>query len=70
MPKQRNETKPKNEPKTIQVAFRLEPSLVARLDRHAKRMAERTPGLSYTRVDAVKALLTKALAEEEGKDRG
>ena len=58
--------------KTRQIAFRLEPSLVKRLDAHAKRMTEATPGLEFTRVDALKALLAPALdaAEAAAKKRG
>lgn len=57
--------------KTVQVAFRLDPELVARLDRHAERMSEAMPGLTFSRVDALKALLVPALdaAERATKKR-
>ena len=55
------------QPKTIQVAFRLEPELVARLDKHAERMTQAMPGLTFSRVDALKALVVPALdAAERG----
>jgi hypothetical protein len=41
-------------------------SLIARLDRHVERMSKENPGLDFTRVDAVRSLLTRALDEIEG----
>lgn len=55
--------------KTTQVAFRLPDALVARLDRHAERLSKQHPGLEFTRVDAVRTLLTRALDEIEATDR-
>lgn len=49
------------------VAFRMPPELVARLDRHADRMSKATPGLTFTRTDAIRSLLTKALDDVETK---
>ena len=49
-----------NEP-TVQCAFRLPASLVERLDDYAKRMGDDQPGLTFTRADAVRVLLTRAL---------
>jgi hypothetical protein len=46
---------------TTQVAFRLADRLLARVDRHAKRMSREQRGVVFTRVDAVRDLLTRAL---------
>lgn len=46
---------------TTQVAFRLADRLLARVDRHAKRMSKENRGVEYTRVDAVRDLLARAL---------
>jgi hypothetical protein len=51
---------------TQQVAFRLPDSLVARLDRHVERMTKENPGLDFSRADAVRSLLTRALDQIEG----
>ncbi len=51
---------------TTQVAFRLPDSLIARLDRHVERMTKEHPGLDFTRADAVRSLLTRALDQIEG----
>ena len=51
---------------TTQVAFRLPDSLIARLDRHVERMGKEHPGLDFTRADAVRSLLTRALDQIEG----
>lgn len=53
---------------TTQVAFRLSDRLLARVDRHAKRMSKLDRGVEYTRVDAVRALLTQALDTIEGNE--
>lgn len=50
---------------TTQVAFRLPESLLKRLDRHAERLSQEHPGLTFTRVDALRTLLTRALDEVE-----
>lgn len=55
---------------TVAVAFRVPLHLVHRLDQHAKRMGQHTPGLVYSRVDALKVLLTKALDQEEQRTGG
>ncbi len=52
---------------TQQVAFRLPADLVKRLDRHAKRLEEAAPGMTFTRADVVRVLLTKGLDEAETK---
>ena len=47
---------------TEQIAIRLPESLLRRVDRHVKRLRERTQlGISVTRADAVRALLIQAL---------
>lgn len=53
---------------TTQVAFRLPDSLIARLDRHVERMSKEHPGLDFTRADAVRSLLTRALDHIEGSN--
>lgn len=50
---------------TEQVAFRLPKALVARLDAYAARLEEEQPGMSFTRTDVVRVLLTKALDATE-----
>ncbi len=52
------------------VAFRLDAELLERLQAHAERMSKAMPGVQFSRTDAVRALLLKALeAEESPKDR-
>jgi hypothetical protein len=46
---------------TTQVAFRLADRLLSRIDRHVKRMSKEERGVEFTRVDAVRDLLTRAL---------
>jgi hypothetical protein len=50
---------------TIQCAFRLEESLVKRLDNYAQEMGKAQPGVRFTRADAVRALLVTALDQVE-----
>lgn len=57
--------KSRTEPETVQIGMRLPVELVKRLDEHIERLQERTPGVSFSRTDAMKALLTKALEQEE-----
>lgn len=54
---------------TTQVAFRLPESLLDRLDVHLERMVRDHPGLEFTRVDAVRTLLARALDAAESADR-
>jgi len=54
------EEEPMAEP-TQQVAFRLPVSLVESLDAYAKQMSKEQPGIDFTRADAVRVLLTRAL---------
>lgn len=52
------------------VAFRLDAELLERLQAHAERMSKAMPGVEFSRTDAVRALLLKALdAEERGPKR-
>lgn len=51
--------------KTIQTAFRLPPELIRRVDGHAKYLRD-TTGMTVSRCDALRALLTEAL-EKRGK---
>jgi hypothetical protein len=53
---------------TTQVAFRLADRLLARVDRHARRLGREHPGVAYTRADAVRDLLTFALEKLEATD--
>jgi hypothetical protein len=50
---------------TEQTALRLSPELLARIDGFLSRMREQTPGVGFTRADAIRVLLTKALDAEE-----
>ena len=50
---------------TKQVAFRLDEKLLRRVDSYAKKMGAATPGLEFSRVDAVRFLLTHALNDLE-----
>jgi hypothetical protein len=52
-----------NEP-TKQVAFRLPESLVKRIDGYAAALSRAQPGIEFTRADAVRVLLTRALDAE------
>src|SRR5262249_42987911 len=51
--------------KSTLVAFRLENELIKRLDAYAKRLEGERPGLKVARVDAVRVLLLRALADVE-----
>lgn len=57
---------------TEQVAFRLPKSLVESLDAYAARLAKEQAGMTFTRTDVVRILLTRALAESapKGKTKG
>jgi antitoxin component of RelBE/YafQ-DinJ toxin-antitoxin module len=46
-----------------QVGFRFDEDLVERIDAYAQKMAREMPGLTFTRADAVRVLLEKALAD-------
>lgn len=51
------------------VAFRLDVTLLARLDAHAARMSAATPGVTFTRSDVVRVLLLQGLDTAEGARR-
>lgn len=51
--------------KTQHVAARLPHGLLQRLDAYAARVGETIPGTTFTRADAIRVLLTKALDAEE-----
>ncbi|MBV8760122.1 MAG: hypothetical protein JO257_22715 [Deltaproteobacteria bacterium] len=51
------------------VAFRLDEKIVKDLDAHARRMSAATPGVTFTRADALRALLIPALAAAEAADK-
>lgn len=46
-------------------ATRLPHDLLERIDRYVERKNAETPGLAFTRADAIRVLLTKALDDEE-----
>lgn len=54
---------------TTQVAFRFSDRLLARVDRHAKRLSKAERGVTYTRADAVRDLLLRALDVVEGESK-
>ena len=60
---------PKSTEPGEQLAFRLPKALIARLDKHAERLAKENPGLEFTRTDVVKTLLTRALDDIEATDK-
>lgn len=60
---------PKSTEPGEQLAFRLPKTLIARLDKHAERLAKEHPGLEFTRTDVVKTLLTRALDDIEAGDK-
>ncbi|MEJ7598464.1 MAG: hypothetical protein WKG01_11185 [Kofleriaceae bacterium] len=51
-----------------QIAVRLSDRLIARIDRHAKRLAKDARGVQFTRTDAIRDLLMLALESIDGKD--
>ena len=50
---------------TKQVTFRLDEDLLGRVDAYADQMTRNTPGVQFSRVDAVRFLLTHALDKLE-----
>lgn len=56
---------PKKPDPMVQSNFRLPQSLLDRVDSHARRIEEATPGITCSRVDALKALLIYALQKLE-----
>jgi hypothetical protein len=67
--KSKEEPDQKSSEQTEQLAFRLPKSLVDRLKTHVERMNNMLPGMSFTRVDAVRTLLTKALDDVEAEEK-
>ena len=53
---------------TTQIAVRLTDRLLARIDRHAKRLGKEQRGVQFNRTDAVKDLLVRALDAVENKE--
>ncbi len=55
----------------VMYTFRLQPSLIARLDAHAERLSAATPGLTISRTNALRIIVTSALdtAERKAKER-
>ena len=51
--------------KTEQVAIRMEEELLARIDAHVGAMGEQMPGATFTRADAIRALILKGLGANE-----
>ena len=54
-------TQKKDRHKNKLCAFRLSPEIIERLDNYVKVMGMQTPGMNFTRSDAVRVLLTTAL---------
>lgn len=56
----------------VRVAFRWDARLVDRIDAYAERVRADMPGLAFTRTEAVRVLLEKALAlvESEAPPKG
>ena len=52
---------------TQQTAFRLPTALLARLDQYGARLRAEHPGMTVTRADVVRMLLTKALDEADSR---
>jgi len=47
----------------IQCAFRLAPELVEEIDAYVKVLEKKQPGIKFTRADAVRVLLLRALRQ-------
>lgn len=56
-----------NEDEKVRVAFRWDSELVDRIDAYAEHVREQMPGLTFTRTEAVRVLLEKALAIVESE---
>lgn len=50
-----------------QVSFRLPADLVDRIEAHARRLQANAPGMTVTRADVVRMLLTRAIVEAEAE---
>ena len=60
-------TKDDDEREQVRVAFRWDARLVDRIDAYAERVRADMPGLAFTRTEAVRVLLEKALATVEAE---
>ena len=54
----------------VRVAFRWDADVVRRIDKYAERVRADMPGLTFTRTEAVRVLLEKALAQVEEEPSG
>ncbi len=54
----------------VRVAFRWDAALVERIDAYAERVRADMPGLAFTRTEAVRVLLEKALSVVEAEAGG
>ncbi len=63
---QRNATQ-RNAVEPAPVGVKLPPHLLERLDAHVSRMREATPGVDFTRSDAIRTLLLFGLDAVESK---
>lgn len=61
-------TKRTDTAKSIQVAVRMTPDLLKRLDAHVERMREAQPGLEPNRADAIRVLLAEGLEQAEASN--
>jgi len=68
--KGRSPMTPRSKERGTQLAFRLPEELVERIDTHVKRLGRDNPGLDFTRTDAVRSLLVRALDDVEAGDKG
>jgi len=57
-------------PVTVITSFRLPAAMLKRLDRYAVELARTRPGETFSRADAVRILLARALAEVEALGHG
>jgi len=55
---------------TKQMNFRMPPELIARLDRYVERLRREHQGVIWTRTNALRRLLSRALDQEEAKKAG
>lgn len=50
-----------NEKDPFQIHFRLPKEIAKRVDKHIQRLCEQTPGLEFSRTDAVLTLIARGL---------
>jgi len=65
-----NATESGDESVTAVFRFRLSVKLIERVDLHAKRLDEKTPGVRHSRPMSLKNLLTESLDRAEKKAAG